>query len=90
MLNFFSKLLGKPGCFIAGADIVMLQKCKDMEEACKLSKGINYCGATVPSNSTHLVLNFFCNRLPGYANGGGKKQETRSCSHHGFLPRWWA
>jgi len=29
---------GKPGCFIAGADIVMLQKCKDMEEACKLSK----------------------------------------------------
>nr|CAG4642318.1 EOG090X01G2 [Evadne anonyx] len=29
---------GKPGCFIAGADIVMLQKCKSTEEACQLSK----------------------------------------------------
>ncbi|KAI9560509.1 hypothetical protein GHT06_011442 [Daphnia sinensis] len=29
---------GKPGCFIAGADISMLQKCKTAEEASKLSK----------------------------------------------------
>lgn len=31
--------LGKPGCFIAGADISMLQKCKTKEEASELSKG---------------------------------------------------
>nr|CAG4649110.1 EOG090X01G2 [Scapholeberis mucronata] len=29
---------GKPGCFIAGADISMLEKCKTAEEASKLSK----------------------------------------------------
>ncbi|XP_046442929.1 trifunctional enzyme subunit alpha, mitochondrial-like [Daphnia pulex] len=29
---------GKPGCFIAGADISMLQKCKTAEEASQLSK----------------------------------------------------
>nr|CAG4644583.1 EOG090X01G2 [Leptodora kindtii] len=29
---------GKPGCFIAGADIMMLSRCKEAEEATKLSK----------------------------------------------------
>jgi len=32
-------LSGKPGCFIAGADINMLAKCKTAEEATALSKG---------------------------------------------------
>jgi len=30
---------GKPGCFIAGADIKMLEQCKTAEEATELSKG---------------------------------------------------
>merc|ERR1719334_851585 len=30
---------GKPGCFIAGADITMLANCKTAEEATELSKG---------------------------------------------------
>ena len=30
---------GKPGCFIAGADIKMLEKCSTAEEATALSKG---------------------------------------------------
>ena len=30
---------GKPGCFIAGADINMLASCKTAEEATSLSKG---------------------------------------------------
>lgn len=30
---------GKPGCFIAGADIKMLERCKTAEEATALSKG---------------------------------------------------
>ena len=30
---------GKPGCFIAGADINMLANCKTAEEATALSKG---------------------------------------------------
>ena len=30
---------GKPGCFIAGADINMLASCKTAEEATALSKG---------------------------------------------------
>ncbi|XP_068203193.1 trifunctional enzyme subunit alpha, mitochondrial [Palaemon carinicauda] len=30
---------GKPGCFIAGADISMLEKCKTAEEAASLAKG---------------------------------------------------
>lgn len=29
---------GKPGCFIAGADITMLEKCKSKEEFVTLSK----------------------------------------------------
>lgn len=29
---------GKPGCFIAGADITMLEKCKTKEEFVTLSK----------------------------------------------------
>lgn len=29
---------GKPGCFIAGADITMLQACKTKEEVVSLSK----------------------------------------------------
>ena len=34
------KISGKPGCFIAGADISMLQKCKTAEEASQLSKSM--------------------------------------------------
>lgn len=30
---------GKPGCFIAGADITMLERCKTAEEAAALAKG---------------------------------------------------
>lgn len=34
-----TKLRGKPGCFIAGADIGMLEACKTAEEATKISHG---------------------------------------------------
>lgn len=30
---------GKPGCFIAGADIKMIERCKSKDEAVALSKG---------------------------------------------------
>lgn len=29
---------GKPGCFIAGADISMLEKCQSVEEVTKISR----------------------------------------------------
>lgn len=38
-VNAIVLMSGKPGCFIAGADITMLQKCKTAEEASSLSKG---------------------------------------------------
>lgn len=52
-LKFY--LLGKPGCFIAGADISMLQKCQSAEEASKLSKGVVCLVAYMYHN---LKLNF--------------------------------
>nr|CAG4647683.1 EOG090X01G2 [Moina brachiata] len=38
-INAIVVMSGKPSCFIAGADITMLQKCKTAEEASSLSKG---------------------------------------------------
>lgn len=83
-------VLGKPGCFIAGADIVMLQKCKSSEEASQLSKGMKHCGIGISSNIQLRWCLLTCTSLPGLVNGSGKKQKTLCCCHHGLLPWWWA
>jgi len=61
--------LGKPGCFIAGADIVMLQKCKSTQEACNLSKGAKHYATAFPSSTLLNLCLFDSSSLPRHADG---------------------
>merc|ERR1740131_486680 len=57
---------GKPGCFIAGADIRMLERCKTAEEATALSKGCQDLLFEVEKSSKPVVA-----AIQGSCLGGG-------------------
>jgi len=57
---------GKPGCFIAGADITMLANCKTAEEATELSKGCQDLLFEVEKSSKPVVA-----AIQGSCLGGG-------------------
>jgi len=57
---------GKPGCFIAGADINMLAACKTAEEATELSKGCQDMLAEVEKSNKPVVA-----AIQGSCLGGG-------------------
>jgi enoyl-CoA hydratase/long-chain 3-hydroxyacyl-CoA dehydrogenase len=57
---------GKPGCFIAGADIKMLERCKTAEEATTLSKGCQDLLFEVEKSSKPVVA-----AIQGACLGGG-------------------
>lgn len=57
---------GKPGCFIAGADIKMLESCKSAEEATELSKGCQDFLFKVENSSKPIVA-----AIMGSCLGGG-------------------
>jgi len=57
---------GKPGCFIAGADIRMLERCKTAEEATALSKGCQDLLFEVEKSSKPVVA-----AIQGACLGGG-------------------
>lgn len=57
---------GKPGCFIAGADINMLEKCKTAEEAKKISKDGQQILGAIESSSKPIVA-----AIQGSCLGGG-------------------
>jgi len=59
-------LSGKPGCFIAGADIQMLAKCKTAEDATALSKGCQDFLFEVEKSSKPVVA-----AIQGSCLGGG-------------------
>jgi enoyl-CoA hydratase/long-chain 3-hydroxyacyl-CoA dehydrogenase len=59
-------LSGKPGCFIAGADIKMLERCKSAEEATALSKGCQDLLFEVENNKKPVVA-----AIQGSCLGGG-------------------
>jgi len=59
-------LSGKPGCFIAGADIQMLAKCKTAEDATALSKGCQDFLFDVEKSSKPVVA-----AIQGSCLGGG-------------------
>ena len=59
-------LSGKPGCFIAGADINMLANCKTAEEATALSKGCQDLLFEVEKSSKPIVA-----AIQGSCLGGG-------------------
>ncbi|CAB3383376.1 Hypothetical predicted protein [Cloeon dipterum] len=57
---------GKPGCFIAGADIKMLEKCKTVEEATTISKNGQRILAQVENSKKPVVA-----AIMGSCLGGG-------------------
>ena len=65
---------GKLGCFIAGADINMIEKCKSAEEAQTLSKGCQDFLSRVESSSKPVVA-----AIMGPCLGGGL--ETAMACH---------
>lgn len=59
-------LSGKPGCFIAGADIKMLERCQSAEDATALSKGCQDLLAEVEKSPKPVVA-----AIQGACLGGG-------------------
>lgn len=57
---------GKPGCFIAGADIKMLEKCKTEAEATKISKDGQIILANMENSKKPVVA-----AIMGSCLGGG-------------------
>ena len=56
----------KPGCFIAGADIPMLEACKTKEEVCELSKAGQDIFLDIESSKKPIVA-----AINGTCLGGG-------------------
>lgn len=57
---------GKPGCFVAGADITMLEKCKSVEEALKVSHNGQLMFNRIEQSSKPVVA-----AINGVCLGGG-------------------
>lgn len=57
---------GKPGCFIAGADITMLEKCKTYEDAAQISKSGQQILGAIESSKKPIVA-----AIQGACLGGG-------------------
>ncbi|KAF5288626.1 hypothetical protein FQR65_LT11997 [Abscondita terminalis] len=66
---------GKPGCFIAGADIPMLSRCKTADEATELSKGGQQILKSIEDSSKPIVA-----AIQGSCLGGGL--ETALACHY--------
>ena len=73
--NIYLNILGKVGCFIAGADINMIAACKSAEEAQELSKGCQDFLAKVEDSDKPVVA-----AIMGPCLGGGL--ETAMACHY--------
>lgn len=63
---------GKPGCFIAGADIPMLEACKTKKEVCELSKAGQDIFLELESSKKPIVA-----AINGTCLGGGLEVNDR-------------
>lgn len=66
LVNSMVLISGKPGCFIAGADISMLQKAKDESDAYKISKDGQKILAEIANSPKPVVA-----AIQGTCLGGG-------------------